>query len=189
MAGTTTLLQWNPTQANQETDAQYLADSMRSGGATSPSVFDAALANKAFNQWSNYLYALFTALANKGFTTSDANVATLTAQCANFLTTADVRPGLQYVAFAPTLAFNASSYDGFQVTLAGNLSFTLTGAVVGQLITLAFTQDAVGGRTVAWPGNVTGFGTPSVAANSNSVQRFIVLSDNILHPLGPMVVS
>lgn len=186
---TTTLLQWNPTQANQETDAAYLADSQRSGGATDPSLFASILANKAFNQWSNYLYALFTAFANKGFTTSDASISTLIAQCANFLTSADVKAGLQIVAFASTLAFNCNLYNGFQVTLTGALTFTLNTPAVGQTIVLAFTQDGVGGRTVSWPSNVTGHGTVSPTANTTSMQQFIVLGDNVLHPLGPMTVS
>jgi hypothetical protein len=185
----TTLLQWNPTQANQESDATYLADSQRSGGATNPSLFASVLANKAFNQWSNYLFALFTAFANKGFGTSDANITTLISQCANFLTTADVKPDLAYVLYAPTLVLDASTANGFQITLTGNLSFTITGLTVGQPITLAFTQDGVGGRVVTFPSNVASPGTPSGTPNINSVQTFIVLNDNILHPNAPMVVS
>lgn len=87
---TTNLIQWNPTAANQENDAAYAADSQRAGGATNPALFDATLANKAFYQWSTFLTALFAAYAAKGFTTSDSNLSTLTAQCAGFLTTADL---------------------------------------------------------------------------------------------------
>lgn len=86
---TTNLQQWNPTAVNQENDAAYAADSQRSGGATNPSIFQAELANKLFYQTTTFLTALFTAFANKGFTTSDSNLSTLTATCANFLTTAD----------------------------------------------------------------------------------------------------
>lgn len=185
----TTLLQWNPTQTNQQNDATYLADSQRAGGASDPSLFASVLANKAFNQWSNYLFALFTAFANKGFSTSDANISTLIAQCANFLTSADVKPNLVYVLYSPTLVFAAGTSNGFQVVLTGNLAFTLSGLVVGQPITLAFTQDGVGGRTVSYPSNVLTPGTPSTAANATSVQTFVVLADNLLHPTGPMVVS
>lgn len=185
----TTLLQWNPTQANQENDAAYAADSQRSGGATDPSLFASLLANKAFNQWSNYLFALFTAFANKGFATDDANITTLIAQCANFLTTADVKIGLQYVLYSPSLTFNAALYGGFQVTLAGNLGFLITGASIGDLVTLVFTQDGGGGHSVGYPSNVVGAGTPSAAPNSNSCQLFKVLNDNNLHAVGPMVVT
>lgn len=189
MAGTTTALQWNPTQANQESNAAYLADGQRVGGATNPSIFDAVLANKLFNQLSNYIFALFTMYANKGFTTDDSNISTLITQCANFLTTADVKTGLEYVSYSPTLVFDASHYAGFQVTLTGDLSFTITGASIGDLVTLAFTQDGIGGRAVTYPSNVVGGGAPSTTPNSNNVQLFKVLNDNILHAVGPMVVS
>ena len=186
---TTNLLQWNPTAANQETDAQYLADSQRSGGATNPSLFDATLANKLFYQTTTYLYALFTAFANKGFTTSDSSAATLVAQCANFLTTADVKPGLVNVPYATAVTFDASKANGFEVALTGGTTVTLINATVGQIITLAFQQDAVGGRTVALPGIVLSPGTVDPTANSTSVQTFQVLTDGYLHPIAPMVVS
>lgn len=190
MAGTTNLLIWNPTGANQETDAEYAADSQRSGGATNPSLFDATLANKAFYQWSTFLYALFTAFANKGFTTSDSSASSLVTECANFLTTADVKPGMLYVLFSTALVLDASQANGFQVTLTNNVaSLSIINAVVGQRVIVAFTQDGVGGRTVPFPSNVASPGTVNGAANSNSVQEFIVLNDNKLHPLGPMVVS
>jgi len=186
---TTNLLQWNPTAANQENDAAYLADSQRSGGATNPSLFDATLANKLFYQMSTFLAGLFTAFANKGFSTSDANLATLTAQCANFLTTADLPTGLQYLGYAPTLNFNAASYRGFQVTLNGGLAFTMSGLSVGQQILLAFTQDSVGGRAVTFPSNVVGYGAVDGTPNTTSQQLFEVLNDNLLHPAGVMTVS
>ncbi len=91
---TTNLQQWNPTAVNQENDAQYTADSQRAGGATNPAIFQAELANKAYYQWSTFLTALFQAFANKGYTTSDSNISSLTAQCANFATSNDLT-GLQ----------------------------------------------------------------------------------------------
>lgn len=44
-----------------------------------------------------------------------------------------------------------------KVTLTGNCTFTLSGAVTGMLseLTLILVQDATGGRTVSWPGSVT----------------------------------
>ena len=189
MAGSTNVLIWNPTGANQETDTAYKADSQRSGGATDPSLFDAALANKLFFQATTFLYGLFTAFANKGFSTSDASAPALVAQCANFLTTADVKPSLIYVLFSSSLVFDCSKANGFQVTLSGDATVTLTHAVVGQRILLAFTQDAVGGRTITLPGTIVSPGTISVTANSNNVQEFVVLNDNKLHPVTPMVVS
>lgn len=185
---TTNMLQWNPTASNQENDAAYLADSQRTGGATNPSVFQSVLANKLFYQVTTYLTALFTAFSNKGFSTSDLNLGTLTAQCANFLTTADVHPGAQLVPYAPLLAFDAAHYDGFQVVLSGNLSFTVSSPTPGQRIALVFTQDVAGGHNVTFPSTVKNPGSVSTAAGTTSIQYFIVLFDNQLYPLGPMTV-
>src|SRR6202041_385221 len=110
---TTNMQVWNPTAANQENDAAYTADPVRAGGAVDPEIFLALLANKVFYQSSTYLTALFTAFANKGFTTSDSNLSTLTAQCANFLTTADLPTLLVSVAYSTTPTFNAAASDGF----------------------------------------------------------------------------
>jgi hypothetical protein len=186
----TNLLQWNPTAANQESDAAYTADSQRAGGATEPSVFRAVLANKAYYQWSTFLTALFTAFANKGFTTSDASLSTLTAQCANFLTTADVRTGIRAVTYATSMTLDCSLADGFEVLLTGNVTaLNIVNAVLGQSVTLVFVQDGVGGRTVAFPTNVKNPGTPSTVAGETSVQTFKILTDLNLHPTTPVMVS
>lgn len=170
---TTNMQQWNPTAANQETDAEYTADSQRVGGATNPSLFDAKLANKLFFQLSTYLDALFTAFAVKGFTTSDSNLSTLTAQCANFLTTADVRNNVRVVAYAPALTLDGSVYNGIYVSgMTGALSLTISNLTSGQLIALYFQQDGAGGRTVAYPGFVVGAAQPDPAANAVSGQLF-----------------
>jgi hypothetical protein len=90
MAGTTNAQQWNPTQANQETDAAYTADAQRSGGAVDLTEFPSALANKLFYQVSTYITALGTMLANKGYSNNDANLANLTTVMANLMTSADL---------------------------------------------------------------------------------------------------
>jgi hypothetical protein len=182
--------QWNPNQNNQENDAQYTADSMRTNGASNPSVFDSSLANKLFYQCSTYLSALFSAFASKGYDSSDSDFATLTAQCANFLTKADLLGGLQVVAYAASVAFDASKNNGFKVVLGGSISFTVTGQTVGQRITLIFTMPAGGGAgwTITYPANVIG-GVPVTDANANNVQEFIVDDNLVLRPLSGMTVS
>ena len=174
MAGTTNLLVWNPTSANQETDAQYLADSQRVGGAADPEFFDATLANKLFYQMSTYLTALFTAFAAKGFTTSDSSLSTLTAQCANFLTTADVEPAVLNVAYAASVALNAALADGFYIqSMTGNLTITaINGLTPGQIIAMYYQQDGTGGRTVTFPTVFIGAAQPDPAASAVSVQLF-----------------
>jgi len=187
---TTNMRQWNPDQNNQETDAQYAADSQRAGGATNPSFFTSILANKLFYQMSTYLTAMFAAFANKGFTTSDSSLSALTAQCSHFLTTADISAGMVTVGYAPTMSFNCVVANGFQVTMTGNItSLSVIGASFGQVVTLAFTQDGVGGRTVVLPANVVTPGTVDGAAGKTSMQRFQQLGDGKLHPIGPMTIS
>ena len=88
----TNMQQWNPTAANQETDAQYTADSSRSGGASTGSIFPSATANKLFYQLSTYVTALMQALVAKGYTTSDASLSTLAGVLACIMTNADMAP-------------------------------------------------------------------------------------------------
>ncbi len=184
---TTNLLQWNPTAANQETDPQYLADSQRAGGATDPSLFLSPLANKAFFQWSTYLTALFQAFANKGFTTSDSNLNTLTAQCANFLTTSDFRPNLLAVDYAPSVTFNMAQALGFELELNGNAAIDVVNPQLGDVVVFLLAQDAVGGRTVTWSGNVFSPGTPDPTPNSVSAQIFKADDVGHLLPASPMM--
>lgn len=190
MAGTTNLIPWNPTGANQEDDAAYLADSQRAGGATDPSLFEATLANKAFYQWSIYLTALFTAFANKNFTTSDSNLSTLTAQCAHFLTTADVLPAVLNVNYAPHLTLDASQANGFFIlNMTGNLFIDdILNVTPGQLIVLWFQQDGAGNRAVTYPSYVTGAAQPNGLPSSISAQLFGAdLVTGRIRALGPLV--
>lgn len=192
MAGTTNVIQWNPTAANQESDSAYLADSQRAGGATNPSLFDATLANKAFFQWSTYLTALFQAFAAKGFTTSDSNLSTLTAQCANFLTTADALPAVQVVNYSASLAFNAATANGFYVkSMTGNLTISaINNLTSGQIIAFYFQQDSVGGHTVAYPGSVVDAAQIDPTPNSVSIQLFgYDVTTGKLRALGPLISS
>ena len=76
MAGTNKFLQWNPTQANQETDDQYAADVQRSGGAVS-GIFPSATANKLFFQTTTMCAAIAQTLADKGYDVNDSNLTNL----------------------------------------------------------------------------------------------------------------
>jgi fibronectin-binding autotransporter adhesin len=188
----TNLQQWNPTAVNQETDAQYAADSTRAGGAVDPAIFLSVLGNKAFYQWSTYLTALFQAFANKGFTTSDSSLNTLTAQCANFLTTADTLPPIQSVAYSSTPTFNAGAASGFQMTLTGNVTgITITGVAPGELIAIEFIQDGTGGRTVnGWPTLVTNTAAipqPDLSPGIGTLYLFRVELNGNVHPAAPAI--
>jgi hypothetical protein len=85
-------LQWNPSSANQETDSQYSADTLRQGGAANPSLFPSATANKLFYQLSTFIAGFANALTAKGFTVTDTSLSALGAVLANVMTTADMAP-------------------------------------------------------------------------------------------------
>jgi hypothetical protein len=188
MAGTTNLLPFNPNQTNQETDATYLEDSNRSGGFGTDAIWPSVLANKTLNLLSNYLFALFTAFAQKGFTTNDDNVPLLIAQCANFLTSADILPAIMALAFSPTPAFNFGASNAYQMTLTGNITAsTAKGLTPGQLVAFYFLQDSVGGRTVSYPGGFFSTVQPDPAPGALSVILFRVDVSGAVRAAAPLI--
>jgi len=82
------ILQWNPSSNNQQTNGEYLVDPMRTGGAV-PGIFTKELANKLFYQLTTVCSALGEMMSNKGYTVSDANIASLITVFSNILTKAD----------------------------------------------------------------------------------------------------
>jgi len=93
MPGSNNFLQWNPAAANQKSDAEYIADAQRAGGAVS-GIFPSVLANKLFFQLSTMASALGAMMADKGYVISDADISVLQTALANILTWADVRSQL-----------------------------------------------------------------------------------------------
>jgi hypothetical protein len=182
-------LQFNPSQINQQNDAAYAGDSTRADGAPLDSLFASELANKAFYQWSTFIAAFGQMMANKGFTVSDSVLATLVAQLTNVLTTADVRGGLVNLAYASALNLNATKSLGWQVTLTGNTTFTISGAQVGDELTLVLIQDYAGGRTITWPANFEDALQPDSTANSVSVMSFKVRVDGTVWTARPVLSS
>jgi hypothetical protein len=92
VSGSSNFLQFNPTQANQETDAQYLVDPLRTGGYSLDAIVPGVLLNKATFQASTWITAMAQMMATKGFTVSDANLSTLTSVLASIITTVDLAP-------------------------------------------------------------------------------------------------
>jgi hypothetical protein len=92
MPGSNNFQQWNPSKINQETDAQYAADSERTGGAGTGETFPARTANKVLYQSSTFNKALGDALAAKGYTISDTDVVALAGVLAAVMTQADMAP-------------------------------------------------------------------------------------------------
>ena len=190
MPGTTNFLVWNPNETNQETDAQYLADSQRTGGAVDNTPLPAPLGNKGFHQWSTFCSAFGKMMANKPgeYSTSDADVDVLAAVLSNLLTESDLGTQIISVAYSPTPAFNAASSNGFQMTLAGNItSSTIAGITPGQLLAFYFVQDSVGGRTVSWPSSFVGTIQPDPSPNSVSVMLFRADISGVPRAVSPMI--
>ena len=190
MSGTTNFLQFNPSQANQETDAAYLADATRTGGALDGNGWPDVSANKTLYQVSTMTAALAQMLANKGFSVSDANYSALVSQLANILTTADGRGGLQNLSWSSSITLNAASFEGFAIPLQGATTLSLSGVSAGALYVALYTQDATGGRVVTFG---SGFGAgavqPDPAPYATSTQIFIANATLQLVPVGPLISS
>jgi len=182
-------LQWNPGQVNQESDSAYAADSTRSGGAATSSIFASILANKAFYQWSTFVYCFTQMMANKGFAMSDAVPATLIAQLANVITTAD-QPVYDTPTFSSAMALNASGVAGFFIgPMTSNCSLTLSGLSEWNEVEFMFEQNATGNFAVAFPSNMVGFAQPDGTPNSITFQKGKVYPDGKLHAISPAISS
>lgn len=173
--------QWNPGVANQENDAVYQADSQRSGGAGSGSIFASLLANKAFYQWSTWIRAMALALVNKGYspkdgtspytadTSSNAAVTALAAVFANFITNADLQnSGSPYaggLVATPTLTDNSHAIPSTAFVKGQNYT---AGPVAGLLIQ----RGNASGTSVTFPTPYSS--TPMIALGnffgSNNIQ-------------------
>ena len=185
---TTNFEQWNSAALNQETDAEYLADTQRIGGVTTGSLAPSYTMNKFYYQASTFIAAFGQMLATKGYTNSDSSVATLAAVLANVVTESDLASNIVALSFSPTPSFNAASSNGFQMTLSGNITAsTISGVTPGQLLAFYFVQDSVGGRTVSWPSSFVGALQPDTAAASVSVMLFRADLGDIARAVTPMV--
>ncbi len=186
----TNILQFNPGQANQETDAAYSADSMRTGGAALDSVPASNLFNKFAYQVTTLAAALAQSLANKGYTIDDTSLSTLTSTLSALLTQADLNLGLQNIAYTASPAWNARANSTFEMaTLTGNVTApTITGLVSGQRLIFIWHQSTAGGNTILYPSNFYGWSQISSVASSINVQEFIVSSALNCYAVGPLIV-
>lgn len=90
MPGLNNFLQFNPSAANQESDAAYAADTTRSGGLITNQAVPSPLLNKTIFQSSTFVAALAAALAAKGYNITDSNLGILAGVLANMVTNADL---------------------------------------------------------------------------------------------------
>jgi hypothetical protein len=188
MPAATNFIQFDPNLTNAETDNQYSADSMRSGGAALDAILPHPLFNKFAYQVSTFTAAFAQMLVNKGFSPSDADFADLVAILMNINTSADVASLITTVPYATSVTFNASLAAKFDLTLTGNVSASsLTNTVAGQLLVFIINQDAIGGRTFAWPATLTAPFAIATQANSTSIQAFVVRPGGAIVPVTPML--
>jgi len=189
MPSSTNFLEWNPTEANQESDSTYLTDTQRLNGIAVDDIMPSARMNKMFRQWSVMCAALGQMLAINGYSTSDASTATLAATLQVLLdSTLPLITGIIVVPYSANPVFDCSLGWNFYMLLTGNVTApTVIHATPGLPIEFQFQQDGVGGRTVAWPANVLGGGSVWPTANQYGIQRFRVCPDNNLRAVGPMM--
>lgn len=179
---------WNPNGNNMETDTQYVGDSQRQNGAQQNQEFNSILANKLFYQLTVYIYGLFKAMAQKGYTTSDSNVSQLVSTCMDILTWKDL--GLQTVSYGASVVFDCSQASVFQLTLAGNTTISVPNGRAGQMITVIINSGTGGGWSVTWPSNVVSAGIPDTSDSGvNNVQTFVCDANGYFRPIGPMSQS
>jgi len=192
----TNFLVFNPSQANQETDAQYAADATRAGGAAVNQEFPSPTANKLFYQLSIMIAALAQFIVAQGYSAEDSNLSTLTTNLTNAILAATVAAGVTWknIAYAATMAFAGapSQTTVFETTLTGNVgSSSLTPLNVrGQTFIFIIHQDSTGGRTFVWPSALSAIaGTVDPTANATSMQAFVMDGSSNWHPLGAMTSS
>src|SRR5215813_5004077 len=96
--------------------------------------------------------------------------------------------GYKTVPFSTTPAFTSSGpITVFDMTLTGNVvSSTLTAQ--NGILVFFIRQDATGGRTFAWPANVSGGALVGSEANPITTQMFTFDGTNATD-LGPAVIS
>ena len=71
------------------------------------------------------------------------------------------------IPYSATPVFIAGNYSNFAITLTGNVtSSTITGGVIGQVITIDVCQNSTGTYTFAWPANLMNAPPVSAAASS-----------------------
>lgn len=184
MAGSSDFVIHNPTNANQQPDSVFADDALTTGGVGTDAILPSVWLNARWYEDSVGFACLAAALANKGYVISKDNPATLTAVLANILTNADIKAPLVSVAYSPTPTFPASTANGFDFVLAGNVtssSFDVVPAI-GTIITFVIINGAMP-FTFVPPPTVNGWQPISAVANSVNIQQFIVRIDGTIWPL------
>lgn len=184
MAGSNNFIQHNPTEANQEDTAAFIANSLTSGGVGLDAILPHDWLNKRWYQDSTMVAAIGMMMAAKGYVISDSDINVLAATLAHLVTDADLKTPLVSVPYSPTPTFDATNTNGFDILLAGNVtSSTLANVAIGQIITFIVTQPIAGGLTFVPPVIVNGWQPVNTAPNAVTVQRFIRDINGDIQPL------
>lgn len=183
----TNFLQHNPTEANQDNDAQYLVDNTRTQGLGVDEIVPSIWMNKILYQISTFVAAFAQMMSNKGYNCSDADINVLEGVLANVITNADTKPGFITVPYSSTPVFNAALASGFRFTMSGGVtSSTLTNISFGQILTFII-QDTLN-LPFPWPSNVLGgYALSNNVPSGVNTQQFVVLEDNNAYSITTMV--
>jgi len=170
MAGTDNFQIFNPNATNQENDAAYLADSLRTNGAPTDGICPSPTFNKFAYQQSIFAKAFADMLANKGYSPNDGSaapgsaLANLVNVFANVMTQADM------AVFARLLSPIFTGVPQAPTPAPGDNSTKIaTTAFVTALLSLGFTflasvngyfkfPSALGGFVLQW---AVGFSIPA----------------------------
>ena len=186
MPASTNILQFNPGSSNQEDDASYAADTLRTGGIATDSTFPSVTANKMFYQWSTFLAAFANMMVAKGYSINDTSLSTLQGILANVITNADGPPavplGSLLSAISPTWNFASAPWSSYNVNAAGgNFVGTLPAAnALGGAIVIVTKVDATGNTvSIAPHGTDTISGSGSDKVISSQFSNYWFQSDGI----------
>ncbi len=117
MPGSTNFQQHNPTKANQENDAAYTSDPIRSNGAVA-GIYPSASFNKLAYQLSTFVAAFAQSLSGKGYTISDSDIAALKTALDSVVTMVDTIPN----ATNAVNATNATNLGGHAASYFASLA-------------------------------------------------------------------
>lgn len=188
MAGSTNFVQHNPTEANQQPDFTFDADSLTTGGIGTDAIMPSDWMNKRWYQDSTFVAAFAQMMANKGYAMSDSNIGTLVSILSAVVTDSDLKPNMVAVNYSPTPTFNGALANGFSIDISsGNVtSSTAVNCAFYQVYTFQIYNPT--NHSFAWPANFIGAYAPNNAAIlAQNVQQFVLLPDNNFYSVTSML--
>jgi len=93
---------------------------------------------------------------------------------------------LDVMAFNPTPIFDGESWNGWEITLTGDVtSSTLDNIQPGNLYTFIIVQDATGGHAFTWPAEVVNATPVNRDPKGMTIQTFVADQYGTLYPVAP----